>query len=196
MSDTAVLNPKPYLFAAALLSSLTLLGVIAWMVESRAQILRNGQEAVLKTEPIDPRDLLRGRYVRLNYAIQQPAREVVLSFFKTLPEERFYDDQEVFVALDLGDNGFHEVSSISIGRPSAPLILRATASFTPNVNGTIRLDYGIGRFYTNEKLAPELERRMREGETTTVIVAVDRVGNAQIKAFQQDGIDIVTERLY
>ncbi|MEO1749588.1 MAG: GDYXXLXY domain-containing protein, partial [Pseudomonadota bacterium] len=188
MSKPAALRPKPFLFAAALLSSFMLSGVIGWMIESRAQILRNGHEAVLKTQPIDPRDLLRGRYVRLNYAIQQPAPDVVLKFFETLPEERFYNDQEVFVSLGRGDEGFDEVTEIWLAgatRGKSSLInMRATASFTPNANGAMRLDYGIGRFYTNEKLAPELEKRMREGETTTVIVAVDHFGNAQIKAFQ------------
>ncbi|MEO1749336.1 MAG: hypothetical protein AAFR27_12110, partial [Pseudomonadota bacterium] len=53
-----------------------------------------------------------------------------------------------------------------------------------------------GGFTLAHTLAPELEKRMGEGETTTVIVAVDDFGNAQIKAFQQDGINIVTERLY
>ena len=196
MSEPHSLAPKPFLVVSSLVASLLLISVIGWMIESRAFILRHGQEAILKTEPIDPRDLLRGRYVRLNYAIQQPAPEIVLKFFETVPEKRFYRDQDVFVALDLGDEGFHEVSEISMGRPSSLIVLRAKASYTPNVNGSMRLDYGIDRFYTNEKLAPELEERMREGETTTVIVAVDHFGNAQIKAFQQDGVNIVTERLY
>jgi uncharacterized membrane-anchored protein len=37
------------------------------MIESRAAILRDGTEIVLQVEPIDPRDLMRGDYVRLQY---------------------------------------------------------------------------------------------------------------------------------
>lgn len=58
------------------------------------------------------------------------------------------------------------------------------------------VNFGTDRFYTNERLAPELERRMRDGEMTTVVVAVDTGGTGQIKAFRQDGVNIVTERLY
>ncbi|MEO0543950.1 MAG: GDYXXLXY domain-containing protein [Pseudomonadota bacterium] len=196
MIDTNQLPPKPFLRSSAIVAALLLTGVIGWMIESRAQVLRDGQEAVLQTEPIDPRDLLRGRYVVLNYAIARPDPDVVRQFFETLPDDRFYRDETIYVALAMGEDGFHNVSAISLKKPEEGLFLRARASFTPNLNGDLRANYGIGRFYTNEKLAPELEARMRNGETTIVVVAVDANGTAQIKAFQQDGVNIVTERLY
>ena len=196
MNDVNKLSPKPFLLPTAFVAAFLLIGVIGWMIESRAQILRDGQEAVLKTEPFDPRDLLRGRYVVLNYAISGPDPDVVRQFFDTLPDDRSYRDQTIYVALALGEGGFHNVSAISLVKPAEGLFLRGRASFTPNVNGRLRANYGIGRFYTNEKLAPELEARMRNGETTTVVVAVDANGTAQIKAFRQDGVNIVTERLY
>ena len=52
------LNP----LIAALISALVLVGTLVYMVQQRASILRNGTEIILKTAPIDPRDLLRGRY--------------------------------------------------------------------------------------------------------------------------------------
>lgn len=194
------LPPRPFIVPAAIAASLFLVGVIGWMIESRAQILRAGQEAVLETQPIDPRDLLRGRYVRLNYAIGRPDTELVTAFFEALPQEsfddRFYQDQVIYVLLRLDETGFHRVSAISMDRPEDGLFIRGEADFNPTSRSLLTIDYGISRFYTNEKLAPELEARMRDGEKTTVIVAVDDLGSAQIKAFRQDGVNIVTEQLY
>ena len=59
------------LLLAACLVALAELGFLSWVIAGRAAILRNGQEVVLKVEPIDPRDLLRGDYVRLGYEIAQ-----------------------------------------------------------------------------------------------------------------------------
>ena len=55
----------------ALLVALLQVGFLGWIITSRAAVLRNGAEALLKVEPIDPRDLLRGDYVRLGYEISR-----------------------------------------------------------------------------------------------------------------------------
>ena len=49
--------------------------VLAWMVIDRIQLLRSGREIVLPIVPVDPRDLFRGEYVRLEY----PAAQVPLA---------------------------------------------------------------------------------------------------------------------
>ena len=41
--------------------------LIALMVIDRMSILREGAEVMLQTRPVDPRDFLRGDYVRLGY---------------------------------------------------------------------------------------------------------------------------------
>lgn len=57
------LNP----LLAAIVCSVVLVGSLVVMIQGRAAILRDGTEIVLKTEPVDPRDLMRGDYVRLGY---------------------------------------------------------------------------------------------------------------------------------
>lgn len=60
--------PKAVLFGIAVLVQCTLLVL---MVADRMQILREGTEVILQTQPVDPRDLLRGDYVVLRYDISQ-----------------------------------------------------------------------------------------------------------------------------
>ncbi|MEM1378504.1 MAG: GDYXXLXY domain-containing protein [Pseudomonadota bacterium] len=198
MAELVKPKPKPLLLIGGVVASLFLIGLIALMIESRAEILREGREVVLKTQPIDPRDLLRGRYVRLNYEIQNIEGAVLERFAERFgeDEQQFLRDETIYVTLEPGENGFHEVVDIFREPPEDALFIRGTTNINPSRIVRIRPDYGINRFYTNETLAPELEARMREGEITTVILAVDDRGTAQIKAFQQDGVNIITEQLY
>ena len=45
-----------------------MLGAMVW---GRVSLLQNGTQVVLKTAPVDPRDLLRGYFVRLRYDISR-----------------------------------------------------------------------------------------------------------------------------
>ena len=55
--------------AAAVFVALLQTGVLGYQISQHALILRHGQEVLLKSLPVDPRDLLRGEYVILNYDI-------------------------------------------------------------------------------------------------------------------------------
>jgi len=61
----------------ALAVALVLSGTLAWMIVDRARLLQTGREIVLKTEPMDPRDIFRGHYARLNYEISRIPRSLV-----------------------------------------------------------------------------------------------------------------------
>ena len=54
---------------AAVALALTL--ALLWIVSGRVSLLSSGQEVVLQTVPVDPRDLLRGDYVILRYDISR-----------------------------------------------------------------------------------------------------------------------------
>ena len=61
-------------------------------------MLRTGQEIILKTVPVDPRDMFRGDYMTLNYPISQLN-------IKSLPTEKtdFKVGYSVFVELETED---------------------------------------------------------------------------------------------
>ena len=187
---------KRYLMPAAVAAGLTLCAIIGWMIESRAQILRYGTEIVLKSEPIDPRDLLRGRYVVLTY----PAAQIEGALLDPLRAELEADEERrqtpVFVTMEADGQGHHQPVAVSFAPPDSGVFMRGIARYVDARTVVLSVDYGIGRFYTNEHRAPELEQRMRDGELTEIVVAVGADGTAQIKALRQAGETIVTERLY
>ena len=61
------MKTRPLLMAV--LAAALQIGFLGWMIAGRTAILRGGHEVLLKVQPVDPRDLLRGDYVWLGYDI-------------------------------------------------------------------------------------------------------------------------------
>ena len=192
------MHKKPFLLASALASVVALCGVLGWMIADRAAILRDGHEIVLKTEPVDPRDLLRGRYVRLNYSISS----IPPLLYKDQVVDYFDSGTTIFVRVEEDDDGFWTAKEAVVGglpedRADGEVWIRGETRFRmASTNTPAFVLYGIERFYTPEHVAPEIEERMRDRVLTEIVVAVADDGRAQIKALRQDGETIYTERLF
>ncbi|MVA97588.1 hypothetical protein GN330_10055 [Nitratireductor sp. CAU 1489] len=181
------------LFAAALVAALLQIGFLAWMIQARADILRNGREVRLKVEPVDPRDLLRGDYVRLGYAISV----IPKTLFSTPPAGALAEGAIVLVDVLADEKGLFQPVAAHLSENAPPqrvasVRLRGTlASSSPLSADTVRLRYGIERFYLPEGEGRAIEADMRE-RSFHVIAAVSDAGQAQIKAFL-DGDTILYE---
>lgn len=188
---------KPYLMASAVASALALSSVFAWMIADRAALLEDGREVVLKSQPVDPRDLLRGQYVRLNYGISQ----IPVSLSTLRSDELVATGATVYVQLKTGEDGYARATSVTIGN-AAPsgnadaVWIRGRNLYATGSSGIMTIEYGLERFFTPETVAPEIESRMREGAITEIVIAVGGNGRAQIKGLRQEGVTLYTERLY
>jgi uncharacterized membrane-anchored protein len=141
-------------WALVALQALVPLALIGW----NEAALARGTEVTLRTVPIDPLDLFRGRYVRLRYEISDvpapPGAE---------------PGDTVYVALRregerwTGDRATRE-------RPGGTFI-RGTLA-----DGLIT--YGIETYYADEDEAPRIERESRQG--LDVRVVLDEDGKARI----------------
>jgi len=194
----APLNPV----VAGVVCGLFLLGTLAVMIESRASVLRNGVEIILKTEPIDPRDLMRGDYVRLGYGegISVIKEDLVSGEW---PEEDTV--QPIWAVLSTGEDSLHEAREVHFSRPveveegdvvmrSLPVRIRADRS-DQRTNTINRTRFGIERYYVPEGEGLEIEKARNEGRTT-VAVRVSEAGDAQIARLMIDGITLYEEPLY
>lgn len=196
----AAASSKPFVLPAAIAASVLLCGFIAFMIESRANILRTGTEIVLETQPFDPRDLLRGHFVRLQYEGQTVT---VPNFDGLFPNDSIWDQvgMPIYITMIENEEGHWVADQVSLSRPDEGLFIRGTVrsgvGFTmADGSRSFSVSYGLERFYTNEHRAPELESRMRDGAMTEVVAAVSADGTAQIKALRQDGETILVEPLY
>ena len=188
---------RRHTMAAAALAALIQCGILLYMIQSRASVLRNGVEVVLKTEPVDPRDLLRGDFVVLGYSISNfPAGEI-----EGDANTRLEEYSPVHVALKKGANGIWAKSRASTApiadlKPEEVLIAgRARYGFTPNSGDTVRVDYGIERFYVPEGEGRAIEEERNERRIDAVVM-IDAKGRAQIKRLLDAGVALYEEPLY
>ena len=196
------------LVVVAAVLALAQIGFLGWMVAGRAALLRNGQEVLLKVEPVDPRDLLRGDYVRLGYEISRLPVERIAN----LPQgETTSVERPIVVRVRKEADGYWRATSAWLGTaaataPAGEVDLRGNVQGGWNVTpgSTIAVDYGIERFYVpeGEGLAIEEEMRRRyagaepEIRNFGVKVAVGNDGTAQIKALMDGDAMLFEEPLY
>lgn len=111
-----------------------------------------GRTIVLRTTPVDPRDLLFGDYVRLNYTISQLAPQ--LWHGPAAPRK----GQPVYVVLRPAGPAYEATGVYATEPTPAPdeAILRGWV--TDSWRRGIRLRYGLERYYVPENTGPALEK--------------------------------------
>ena len=127
------------------------LAVPGWMVFEQEQTLRLGTEYKFQTEPVDPYDLFRGRYVALRFK----AEEV-----KQKPEAELPYGSKVYVAVKANETGFAEVERVSKTPLKGDNVFQATVQWGNDKN--LHLHFPFNRYFMEETRAPDAERASRE----------------------------------
>ena len=126
----------------------------AWLLGTAAvqeHALATGKVILLETARVDPRDLLQGDYLILNYKISDvPANLFSPPVTKDLPY-----GTKIFVALAPATNQFYAVVKASTNEfvPAADEVLLKGRSAWPRWNAatnSIHVEYGLERFYVAE----------------------------------------------
>ncbi|WLD94183.1 GDYXXLXY domain-containing protein [Alkalihalobacillus sp. AL-G] len=135
--------------------------------------LQYGERLLLKTEPIDPRDLFHGDYVILNYDISS------LSLSLWEGEDKFESREKVYVVLQKKDK-YYDAIGIYPDKPDVDdgkVVLKGKAQYEHA--GTVFIDYGIERYYVEEGTGKSIEKQR---ELTDVVVRVAPWGQVAIEA--------------
>lgn len=165
-----LLNKEKLFFIGSVLAQFA---VLAWLIFSYQSIVLGGTEIILKTQPIDPRDILRGQYVALRYDIS------------TLDSKVFYVNADklvagntAYVSLARGGGGIWQATGAYSTKPAEGVFIKGTieSAFGSRVN----IRYGIESYFVNPERAMELEREARRG-TLLMRVVVDDEGNAIVR---------------
>lgn len=187
---------KPFA-AVALFIAIVQTAILGYMIEGRASILRSGTDVLLKTAPVDPRDLLRGDYVILTYDISTIS---TTSITGTRPETG--EVARLNVRLKPGADGFWTVSAASFDplaeeAGSVVLISQPVTIYDWEWQnaGNLTVSYGIERFYVPEGEGRPIEDGRNQGRVS-VAVRVSEDGQAQIRALMLDNEPLYEEPLY
>lgn len=192
-------NGRNLIFAAFALA-LAQVGFLGWTIVDRAAVLRDGREVLLNVEPVDPRDLLRGDYVILNYGISR----IPLAMIADIDEldEELATRSSLTVRLRKAEDGVWQAANAWVKTPPAPagadevdIEGQIPALNRAHAAGEVRVIYGIERFYLPEGEGRAIERDMRT-RPFTVRVAVSRTGKSQVKALMDGDQLLFQEPLY
>lgn len=187
---------KPFA-AVALFIAIVQTAILGYMIEGRASILRSGTDVLLKTAPVDPRDLLRGDYVILTYDISTIS---TTSITGTRPETG--EVAKLHVRLKPGADGFWTVSAASfdpLAEEDGSVVLLSQPvtiyDWEWENAGNLTVFYGIERFYVPEGEGRPIEDGRNQGRVS-VAARVSEDGQAQIRALMLDNEPLYEEPLY
>lgn len=161
---------------------------LGYMIADRQAMLNSSRVVTLKVVPVDPRDIFRGDYVILSYAISN------LDLLKLDGDDDLRGGDKVFVTLVPQQGGEWTAVAIAKGKPvpvQGGVAIQGEVTHTnqagPDTKATTaRVLYGIESYFVPEGTGRAIEDQARQGELS-VDAAVDNSGRAAIKAIRRNG---------
>jgi uncharacterized membrane-anchored protein len=178
------------------------LAVLAWMAGEREWIQRTGRVVYLRTAPIDPRDLFRGDFVRLQYDINNVRKENLDAAMAAPGAER-RRHEVVYTRLQPAGEGVYEAAGTSLARPAEGLFLRGRTEDGWRLGwrggGHFFVKYGIEQLFVEQGSGRAIERRRGARDALQVPmeveVAVASSGTAVIRGYRWSRLGMKLEVL-
>jgi uncharacterized membrane-anchored protein len=156
---------------------------LAFIAGKREWIYHFGEVVYLKTAPVDPRDIFRGDFVRLNYDIAAQDSDISQPSSDTL-----HKDQTLFMLLYKDKRDIAYASAITTDKPSDGLFIKGFHSRYRNIR------FGIEKYFIEQGSGKSIEdkRGSRNSWQTSmeVEVALGSDGTAVIKGYRWSNISI------
>jgi uncharacterized membrane-anchored protein len=176
--------------------------VLAWLAGEREWIFRTGQVVHLRTAPVDPRDLFRGDFVRLQYEINSVPRQDLDATLSAPGAER-RRREVVYTQLRPAGEGLYESAGTSARRPESGPFLRGRTEDSWRMGwrggGHFLVKYGIEQLFVEQGSGLDIEkRRGRRGDLQVpmeVEVAVSPSGTAVIRGYRWSRLGVKLEVL-
>ncbi|WP_299744502.1 GDYXXLXY domain-containing protein [uncultured Rossellomorea sp.] len=142
-------------------------GWIGYQVYSNETLLQNGETIILELQPVDPRSLLQGDYMELNYTISQ------------LEDTSIHDNGPVTIVLRKNAQGIHEYTGVysfnekwNAPYEKKPGDVLLNGKVTSSWDNNAQITYGIEHFFIPEGTGLEVE-----GKVKAAVVKVSDKGN-------------------
>ena len=141
--------------------------------------LTHGREIVLKTVPVDPRDMFRGEYVILNYDISMVSAANAQGGISDV--DYFRRNQTAYAYL-IEDAGVYKLTALKTKPPQSGLFLRGRIM---NQDGgqVYRVEYGIESFFLPEGQGKVYEEA-RNSNRLYAVLSVSPHGVAMLKRLE------------
>lgn len=164
-----MMENRTTLFRLAFLAVVALqVALLLVIIVPKERTLATGEEVVLQTVPVDPRDLFRGDYVNLRYTIS------TLRGYAG-----FAVGDRIYVGL-MQQGDVWDVRSASQSPPDGLYIKGRVTEIRPD---SLDVEYGIESYFVPEGSGSIIEN----ADDVKVRVAIDSSGNAAVKGLLVDG---------
>lgn len=122
------------------------------LIYDRENTLRHGKVLRFKTEPVDPVDIFRGRYVDLafeNTMVRVPSGQV------------WKRNEKVYAIVREHFDGYARIVNISRSRPASGLYFETKIENIQRLGNQLHIYVQIpfNRYYADEFIAPEIEKK-------------------------------------
>jgi len=167
------------IFILVAFAQLAVPAMLAW---GRIQTLAHGRVWKFKTEPIDPEDAVRGRYISLRFAAE--------SFSAPAPakSDQIEPGITVYVVLKEDANGFAQVDHVSPTELKGDNVVKARSGYWSD--NSQRVWFPFDKFWVTEKRAPAAEQAYREnsrrGQQNAFVTVRVRDGDAALEQLYID----------
>jgi uncharacterized membrane-anchored protein len=186
--------------ARALAAGAVCLAILSGMIVLHAWPLWTGASVILPVEPVDPRDMFRGEYVRLATPATRlstrpnPDPSERLLVVTPLGEgwaKRTVPPAVIYVQLERAEgSGEWAPVSVSLDPVQGRTNLRGRVVHYDTSSEELNVDYGLDRFYMQEGTARPVEDAIRSKKRVQLEVAVASSGRARIRRLLIDGVPV------
>lgn len=136
-----------YIFLIFVVVVLAQLFVPAKMIYDQQEIIATGTVYKFKTQPVDPSDPFKGKYIRLNYEMNSaPSNDT--TWIPSAP---------IYIALTADESGFATVKAISKEIPEDFDYLKLKANWYNAYERRVEFSLPFNEFYMNETKAYDAE---------------------------------------
>ncbi len=160
------------------------LSIPLFTVWEQYDILKTGELYLFKTEPIDPTDLFRGKYIRLNYTENS---------FPVENEEEWQDVKNAYAVISADTDGFTKIVSVEKEPPAGSRVYIEVEVFIPwcdkKDDCVLEIRYPFERFYMEESKAEPAEQLFSDDKNCYAAVYVKN-GKAVLHNVYIDGVPI------
>lgn len=185
--------------------------ILAWLINGRISILGSKDVVTLKSEPVDPRDLFRGDYVVLSYAISRLALDGLRG------DKDFQQGDTIYVEISprrdtwLAEGAWHKAPTPTPGnkviRGHVTSVMKNAGHVRPTPSSRdieetpcpdcamLNVSYGVESYFVPEGQGRQLEQE-RNAHALSVDIAIARNGEAAIKGIRLDGDLLYQEPLF
>lgn len=143
-----------YIFILFIILAIVQLSIPAQMISHRESILNEGEAFKFKTQPIDPSDPFKGKYIVLNYDLDK---------FES-NEDDWARTARVYVSIATDSLGFAKVTAIHKEAPQTGVYVEAQVNWYNANNKELHFRLPFNEFYMEESKAYDAEVAHRNAQ--------------------------------